>query len=115
MLNRRSFLKKSALALAAGTTMPLVFRRGVAVAAERGILAPSARRVLIIVQLKGGNDGLNTIVPHTDDSYYDLRGDLALTPDQLIPLNDELGFHPNLSAIAPLWDSGNLAIVQGTG
>ena len=115
MLNRRSFLKNAALALVAGTTMPLVFRRGVAVAAERGILAPSARRVLIIVQLKGGNDGLNTIVPHTNNSYYDLRGDLALTPDQLIPLNDELGFHPNLSAIAPLWDSGNLGIVQGTG
>ena len=115
MLNRRSFLKNSALALVAGTTMPLVFRRGVAAAAERGVLAPSARRVLIIVQLKGGNDGLNTIVPHTNDSYYDLRGDLALAPDQLIPLNDELGFHPNLSAIAPLWDSGNLAIVQGTG
>ena len=115
MLNRRSFLKNSALALVAGTTMPLVFRRGVAAAAERDVLAPSARRVLIIVQLKGGNDGLNTIVPHTNDSYYDLRGDLALAPDQLIPLNDELGFHPNLSAIAPLWDSGNLAIVQGTG
>ena len=115
MLNRRSFLKNSALALVAGTTMPLVFRRGVAAAAESGVLAPSARRVLIIVQLKGGNDGLNTIVPHTNDSYYDLRGDLALAPDQLIPLNDELGFHPNLSAIAPLWDSGNLAIVQGTG
>ncbi len=115
MLNRRSFLKQSALALVAGTTMPLVFRRGVAVAAERGILAPSPRRVLIIVQLKGGNDGLNTIVPHTDGTYYDLRGELALTPDQLIPLNDELGFHPNLSAIAPLWDSGDLAIVQGTG
>ena len=115
MLNRRSFLKNSALALVAGTTMPLVFRRGVAAAAESGVLAPSTRRVLIIVQLKGGNDGLNTIVPHTNDSYYDLRGDLALAPDQLIPLNDELGFHPNLSAIAPLWDSGNLAIVQGTG
>ena len=116
MLSRRSFLKRSALAVVAGAAMPAVFRRGVAAASTGG--APSkasGRRVLIVVQLKGGNDGLNTIVPYTNGTYYDLRGELAIPQSSVLPMNNEVGFHPNLAALAPMWDAGKFAVVEGVG
>jgi uncharacterized protein (DUF1501 family) len=96
--------------------MPAILRRGVAAAAQSGSLsAASGRKVLIVVQLKGGNDGLNTIVPYTDGTYYDLRGTLAIPQAQVLPMNNEVGFHPNMAALAPLWDAGKFAVVEGVG
>ena len=116
MLNRRSFLKRSALAMVASAAMPAIFRRGVAAAAQSGSRsAASGRKVLIVVQLKGGNDGLNSIVPYTNGTYYDLRGELAIAQDQVLPMNNEVGLHPNLAALAPFWDTGKFAVVEGVG
>ena len=116
MLNRRTFLKRSALAVVAGAAMPAVFRRGVAAASSNG--APSkasGRKVLIVVQLKGGNDGLNTIVPYSNGTYYDLRGALSIPQSDVLPINNEVGFHPNMAALAPMWDAGKFAVVEGVG
>ena len=114
-LNRRSFLKNTGLALVAGAAMPLVFQRGVAAASQEESNGPHPRRILIVVQLRGGNDALNSVVPFTNQTYYDLRGELAIPDDEILPLDNEMGFHPNLLELLPMWQSGDLAIVEGVG
>ncbi|GAA5159231.1 DUF1501 domain-containing protein [Viridibacterium curvum] len=72
-------------------------------------------RLLVLVELKGGNDGLNTIVPHADDQYYVLRPKLALSREQTLPLSEALGLNKAMAAVMPLWEHGQLAVVQGLG
>lgn len=73
------------------------------------------RRLLILIELKGGNDGLNTVVPYADPAYYRLRPRLAITRDEVLQLDQRAGLHPSLAATMPLWQAGQLAIVQGVG
>jgi uncharacterized protein (DUF1501 family) len=78
--------------------------------------ASSARdRILILIELKGGNDGLNTVVPYADNAYYQLRNSIALKPEELLKIDAKLGLHPELKAALPLWEKNELAIVQGVG
>lgn len=72
-------------------------------------------RVLVLVELKGGNDGLNTVVPYADPAYAALRPTLALKPDVVLPLDDKVGLHPALAPLMPLWAQGELAVLQGLG
>jgi uncharacterized protein (DUF1501 family) len=72
-------------------------------------------RTLIMIELKGGNDGLNTLVPISDPAYVTLRPRLALKEAELLPLNDKLALHKELAPILPWWQQGELAIVQGLG
>jgi uncharacterized protein (DUF1501 family) len=74
-------------------------------------------RLLVIVQLNGGNDGLNTVIPYQNGLYYDARPRLAVPSEQVLPLEKDLGigFHPQLTHFQQLYDSGKLAIVQGVG
>src|SRR5919108_4683339 len=71
--------------------------------------------VLVIVQLSGGNDFMNTLVPYTHGVYYDSRPTLSVAPDQVLPINDTLGFHPNAAPLKDLYDQGKVAVVQGIG
>ena len=71
--------------------------------------------VLAVVSLSGGNDGLNTIIPFNDPFYRDYRPTLGIAEDQIIPLTDELGFHPALAPLKKYWDEGKLAIILGIG
>jgi uncharacterized protein (DUF1501 family) len=73
------------------------------------------RRLLILVELKGGNDGLNTVVPYADGAYYGLRPRLALRRDEVLQLDERAGLHPALKPLWPLWQAGELAVVQGVG
>ncbi len=72
-------------------------------------------RILVLVQLKGGNDGLNTVVPFGDNAYYQLRTSIAIPRDSVLGLDARVGLHPELKSIMPLWQRGELAIVQGVG
>jgi len=72
-------------------------------------------RVLVLVELKGGNDGLNTVVPYTDSLYYQLRESIAIRREDVIRVDSRVGLHPELADLLPLWDKGELAIVQGVG
>ncbi len=74
-----------------------------------------AERALVILQLTGGNDGLNTVVPHRQDGYFRARPTLGLKPSSLHPLDDDHGLHPALGALAGLFDQGKLAVVHGVG
>jgi len=75
----------------------------------------SYRNLLVLIELKGGNDGLNTVVPYADESYYSLRPQLAIPRDQVIQLDEHTGLHTALKPLLPLWQPGELAIVQGLG
>lgn len=75
----------------------------------------NADRILVLVQLSGGNDGLNTVIPYEDDRYYQLRPSLAIAKGDALPLTDTLGLHPALDPLMPLYGDGHLALVQGVG
>ena len=71
--------------------------------------------VLVVLQLTGGNDFMNSVVPYNSPVYYDARQGLAIAQDDVLPIDGELGFHPNLAALKDLYDEGTVAIVQGVG
>jgi len=71
--------------------------------------------VLAVLSLSGGNDGLNTIVPRNNGMYRDARPTLAVSDDQLLPINDDLGFHATMGPLKKYWDEGKLAIFLGVG
>jgi uncharacterized protein (DUF1501 family) len=72
-------------------------------------------RLLVLVELKGGNDGLNTVVPYADRAYYELRPRLGIPRDQVLQLDGATGLHPSLEPLMALWAGRELAIVQGVG
>jgi uncharacterized protein (DUF1501 family) len=72
-------------------------------------------RLLVLVELKGGNDGLNTVVPYADPAYPGLRPRLAIPRDQVLQLDQQAGFHPALEPLMASWKSRELAVVQGVG
>jgi uncharacterized protein (DUF1501 family) len=109
MLTRRSLLKSAPL-LALAPTVPVFLAR-----AARAAGPKADARVLIVVQLDGGNDALNTVVPHADPVYAKLRARLRQDPKQLLKLNDSIGLHPALKPLGKLWEGGQLAVVPGVG
>ena len=117
LITRRQFLKTSMVAVPAAAAMPAVFSRAVAAAIheQQSGAAPMGNRTLVIVQMAGGNDGLNTVVPANDGRYYQLRGNLAIPQNDVLPIDRQVGFHPSLTAFKELWDEGVLAIVEGVG
>src|SRR6202521_5978985 len=119
-LSRRAMIKDGMLAVSAGMVMPAIFSRGVASAMAQSLdgsrIAQTATdRTLIVVQMAGGNDGLNTVVPYSDPLYIKLRPTLGIAQSKVLALDTRLGFHPNLQPFKKLWDDGHLAIVEGIG
>jgi uncharacterized protein (DUF1501 family) len=109
MLTRRRFLQSSSL-LALAPTVPLFITR-----TARAAAPDKNARVLVVVQLDGGNDALNTVVPHADPAYQKLRPKLKLDPKNLVSLTDELGLHPALRPLDKLLQTGHLGVVPGVG
>lgn len=79
------------------------------------MVTESKEKVLVVIQLTGGNDFMNTIVPYTNGHYYDARKKVVIRQDEVIPINDTLAFNPNNAALKPLFDDGKLGIIQGIG
>ena len=71
--------------------------------------------VLVVLQLSGGNDGLNTIIPYSDPLYTDNRPNVRIDVDKVLPINDSIGFNPAMAPIKRLYDEGKVAIIQGIG
>ncbi|HAA94492.1 MAG TPA: hypothetical protein DHW65_00365 [Dehalococcoidia bacterium] len=71
--------------------------------------------VLVVLQLAGGNDALNTVVPYGNPKYYDNRTNVVVPEDQVLQIDDQIGFNPNMSPMKKLYDEGHMAIVQGVG
>lgn len=114
MISRRSFLQNSAI-VSLGLAVPGVFSKAVGVAAEERADKSLAGKTLIVVQMAGGVDGLNTVIPYTDPVYRDLRRDLGVPESDLLVINDRVAFHPSLGRMQELMKSGNLAVVEGVG
>src|SRR5438309_4855273 len=119
-ISRRAMIKDGLLVVSAGMVMPAIFSRGIASARAQALegshIAQTANgRTLIVVQMAGGNDGLNTVIPFSDSLYHQVRPTLAIPDAQVLPLDTRLGLHPNLAPLKQLWDEGHLAIVEGIG
>ncbi len=71
--------------------------------------------ILVVLQLLGGNDYLNTVIPYTNGTYHDNRPNVRIPADQVLPLTDLYGFPPSMAALKPFWDRGKMAILNGIG
>jgi uncharacterized protein (DUF1501 family) len=112
MLTRRDFLASGLLSTAAGLTVPPVLARGVLAATGDGV---HNQRVLVVLQLAGGNDGLNTVVPFADPAYGNARPTIGIRPEAVLRIDGEVGLHPAMPQIKALYDAGQVAIVRGVG
>ena len=113
MVSRRDFVTQGLLPVLAGSAVPSIFANGVAAAAADSPRSTNDR-VLVLVQLAGGNDGLNTVIPYQDGAYHDARPTLR-QEQGVLPLSQQVALHPNLKGLKASWDAGKLAIVQGVG
>lgn len=111
-MQRRDFLKKSALTTAGTMLIPHFLK---AYELNQLGLAPTTGKTLVIVQLSGGNDGLNTVVPYRNDIYYRERPTLAIPRDKVLTLNDEVGFNPALESLKSLYDDGLVTVINNVG
>ncbi len=116
-MKRREFLTKSALTTAGTMLIPNFLK-----AYELNQLgltgigaAPATGKTLVIVQLSGGNDGLNTVVPYRNDIYYRERPTLAIPRDKVLTINDEIGFNPALESLKSLYDDGLVTVINNVG
>jgi len=109
MLTRRALLRGSALLSLAPVVPAFLSRTACAAKAERD------GRALVVLQLDGGNDGINTVVPFGDEAYKKCRRELRLPAEKLFKVGEGIGLHPSMRAAADLFESGRLAIVQGVG
>lgn len=109
ILNRRRFLQVGSLA-SASMMMPKFLK-----ALEKDNLVPAGNKVLVVVQLSGGNDGLNTVIPYRNDIYYRMRPTLGIQRANALSLTDDMGLHPALQGLKGLYDEGSLAILNSVG
>jgi len=118
---RRAFLRTSVLGGALSWTVPAflanTFSALHAEAADSATQAVTGKdsTILVILQMAGGNDGVNTVVPFASDDYYKARPKLGLAAGSVLKLNDHVGLHPSLTGFKDLYDAGQLSIVQGIG
>jgi len=117
IVSRRAFLRStlgfsSLVAFSGG--VPGVWLRAAAAAQKGGA---AGGRVLVVIQLAGGNDGINTVIPFGHDAYYRRRPSICVRPDRVVRLGsqDEVGLHPALAPLGSLFEDGRLAVVQGVG
>jgi len=118
---RREFLRTSMLGAAAAWTLPVFLQKTFltldAMAADSAIQYATGKDhpILVVLQMAGGNDGLNTVVPFADDAYYRARPVIGIKPEQVLKVNDYIGLHPKLAGLKGLLDDGHLALIQGVG
>lgn len=113
IISRRGFLKSAAVFSSIGVAPAFLTRT--AEGARPAIEGFKDDRILVVAQLGGGNDGLNTLVPYSNDIYYRVRPTIGLKKDRLIRINDDLAANDKLAEFMKLYDNGEVAIVQGVG
>jgi len=114
-MQRNRFILGGLAGLTVAARASDLFGAALAQPALRTDLAGSDERVLVVVNLQGGNDGLNTIVPHGLPAYYKFRPTLAIAPNDVLRIDDTIGFNPQLAGLKAMYDKGQVAIVQGAG
>ncbi|MEX2215847.1 MAG: DUF1501 domain-containing protein [Phycisphaeraceae bacterium] len=115
MTTRRDFLKRSSTSAALLSLAPAVPAFLLNTSLHAAEQAKKGENILVVVQLSGGNDGLNTVIPYADDAYHRNRFTLRVGPEQVQKIDDHIGLHPSLSGLADLVEANQLSIVQGVG
>src|ERR1700674_5127925 len=120
--NRRSLITRGALLVASGFLAPaFITRTAMALQGPSSVLGPvtldvtKKNRILVVLQLSGGNDGINTLIPFSDPKYATLRPTLGVASTDVLRLTDSVGLNPNLTKLKALYDQGKMAVVQGVG
>jgi uncharacterized protein (DUF1501 family) len=118
---RREFLRSTVLGGALSWTVPAFLANTFSVlhadAAQKATQVATGRdsTILVVLQMAGGNDGLNTVVPFSNDDYRRARPRIAMSEKDVLKINDAVGFHSNLAGFKDLYDSGRLSVIQGIG
>jgi len=118
---RRQFLRTGVLGGAMAWTLPVFLEKTFfvldAAAADSAVQVATGKDspILVVLQMAGGNDGLNTIIPYADDAYYAARPHIGIHQDKVLKVTDLVGFNPNLAGLRGLYDSGELGVIQGVG
>jgi uncharacterized protein (DUF1501 family) len=118
---RRKFLRTSMLGAAATWTLPVFLEKtffaldALAADAATQVVTGKDGTILVVLQMAGGNDGLNTVVPYSDDAYHIARPRLRLAADQVLKIDNHIALNPKLAALKSFYDDGHLAVVQGVG
>ncbi len=118
---RREFLRRTVLGSSLAWTMPMflsnTFTALQAEAADSAIQTPTGKdaTILVVLQMAGGNDGLNTVVPYANDFYHKARPKIGLKADDVLKINGDIGLHGSMKGFKSLYDAGQLSVIQGVG
>jgi uncharacterized protein (DUF1501 family) len=117
--SRRDFLARGLYGIGIGAGLPLVLGRTSAALTAQALQGTSMEkypeRILVVLELSGGNDGLNTVVPHADPAYYRARPRIGIPAKEALKVSDTFGFHPSMVGFERLYKDGRMAVVHGCG
>ena len=115
-ISRKDFIKLSSIVAGGSLVIPRWLHAASLNINNSNLLRDSFNdKIIVIVNLNGGNDGLNTVIPYQDPNYYSLRPDIAIQSDSVLPITSDLGLHPSLTHLANYWNQGKLCIVENVG
>jgi uncharacterized protein (DUF1501 family) len=115
-ISRRDLIRNGLVALSIGAAAPhFLIRAAHASPRAAEALRAQGARSLIVVEMAGGNDGLNTVIPYADETYYRVRPQLGIPRQDALPISDSLALHPAMGALKELYEMGRLAVVNGVG
>ena len=117
--SRREFLARGLYGIGLGAGLPVFLSRTTAALTAQALQGTSMEkhpeRILVVLELSGGNDGLNTVVPHGDPAYYRARPHIGIPAREVLKIDDHFGFHPSMVGFERLYKDGRMAIVHGCG
>lgn len=116
---RREFLQNGLAFVSLGLAMPTFLMRAAqadpAAPADPSLPRIPAGKILVVVEMSGGNDGLNTVIPYTDSNYLKLRPTIGIPSHDVVQLSSSIGIHPNMKSMQKLYEQGHLAVMTGVG
>src|SRR4249920_3275043 len=113
-ISRRDFLLRTAGFVSVSAMVPRWAVAG-AKAFEESVGAAATNRTLVVLEMMGGNDGLNTVIPYTDPVYPQVRSRIGIPQASVIPLDGKLGLNPVMTGIKSLWDKSRVAVIENVG
>jgi uncharacterized protein (DUF1501 family) len=117
--SRREFLARGLYGIGLGAGLPVFLSRTTAALTAQALQGTSMEkhpeRILVVLELSGGNDGLNTVVPHGDPAYYRARPHIGIPAREVLKIDEHFGFHPSMVGFERLYKDGRMAVVHGCG